>query len=162
MINTNSPGCMYIVPKPFSFFSSRLQTWVHLLAVKSQTSNINTKKNHTSLRLLLSGKSHIEKVHLRKENTAALRRGIPFRLVAVLLTSKSESESEKKFRRSLGKQVNDVLVGSSGPFGRYMYLEKRRRSYTVEKRIIRDDCTTFLLQRQKTKGKDKKAFFLAS
>lgn len=29
--------------------------------------------------------------------------GILFRLVAVLLGSKSESESEKKFRRSLGK-----------------------------------------------------------
>lgn len=65
-----------------------------------------------------------------EENTAALRGGILFRLVAVLLTSKSESESEserkKKFRRLdvFARQVNDVLVDSSGPFSRYMYSRK--------------------------------------
>lgn len=62
-----------------------------------------------------------------------------------------------------------MLVGSSGPFGRYMYSRKAAKIVysKVEKRIIRNDCTTFLLQRQKAKGKrkdkdkTKKRFLLA-
>lgn len=54
----------------------------------------------------------------RKHCTATLRGGILFRLVAVLLTSKRESVSERKKVRRLdnfARQVNDVLVDSSVP-----------------------------------------------
>lgn len=56
--------------------------------------------NHTSLRLLLSGKSHIEKVQIQKESTATLRGGILFRLIAILLVkAKVKVKERKKVRR---------------------------------------------------------------
>lgn len=77
-------------------------------SIYSRITNINTykrgKKNQTSPRLLLSGKSHIENVHVRKAKKALLRYllgGILFRLVAVLLVKAKEKVKiqvkEKRF-----------------------------------------------------------------
>lgn len=91
MINTNSPGCMYLCTWRGFFLPKREILFFFCRSIID---------NHTSLRLLLSGKSHIEKVQIQKESTATLRGGILFRLIAILLVkAKVKVKERKKVRR---------------------------------------------------------------
>lgn len=88
----------YLNGKFFFFFFRFLADIGSSIGSQITTTNINTKKNQTSLRLLLSGKSHIENVHIRNSKKTLLRYllgGILFRLVAVLLVKEKVKVKKK-------------------------------------------------------------------